>query len=378
MKAIRSDVLIDARLEAYRRGGISRYIQALCHWLPRVAPDLSVEVVTNRPGNDLPLRPSRVITPAHFRFERLTFGAEATLRRPRIVHSPDFIAPRGIGMRRVVTIHDLNFLNHPEHVDPASLRYYEQVRQSARVADRIIVVSAFTGQQVVNQLSVDPDKLEVIRNGVDDGNQAMSIEQARSIVRSTADESAAKLISSGRPIILSVGTIEPRKRHQLLIGALELPTGGTRGLEPVLLIVGQRGWQCDEIVDEIRDAARSQNVLWLDSADDELLNALYSLATVLVVPSVEEGFGLPMLEAMTRGLPVIASRSGAIPEIAGDAALLVDDDRPETWRRAFDDLIADPDRRCQMIVRGRERATEFSWEETVRRTAGVYREVLNR
>ncbi len=374
----RSDVLIDARLLAYRRGGISRYVEELCRWLPRVAPDLQLTCFANRRNPYVSARGIRVFTPPHFRFERTALGAELMARAPRLVHSPDFIAPATVGVKRVITVHDLWFLTHPEHLSPDSVRYYRQVERSVEVADRIIAVSHHTAAQVVDGTGVDPQKLVVIWNGVDQSKPLPSREQARDALRSRLDEKTAARILNDRPVILCVGTIEPRKRQSLLLEAMSRFSQNGSNIMPLLLYAGQPGWSCDEIVAGIRKASISGDVVWLDSVDDDLLAALYGVATVLAVPSLDEGFGLPVLEAMRARLPVVAAKRGALPEIAGDAALLIDDDDPETWASALATIVADTALREKMSERGVSRAESFSWERTALQTADVYREVLKR
>ncbi len=180
MRLHRSDILLDARLLAYRRGGISRYVEALVHWLPRVAPDLDVRPFINR-QTQLDTTPVRVLTPPHHRFERSVLGIELSARFPRLVHSPDFITPRVLGLRQVVTVHDLNFINHPEQLTPDSLRYYRQLKSSLRSVDRIIAVSSYTAGQLETVLHIDPSRIDVIPNGVEIfGSRTVSDQSRRS------------------------------------------------------------------------------------------------------------------------------------------------------------------------------------------------------
>ena len=123
-------------------------------------------------------------------------------------------------------------------------------------------------------------------------------------------------------------------------------------------------------------ASGSDDVIWLNDVNDDQLAALYRAATVVAVPSLDEGFGLPVLEAMAAGAPVVAANRGALPEVAGDAALLVDSDEPEDWATTIGLLVEDRERRDQMTMVGIERAKKFTWEQTARMTADIYREAL--
>jgi glycosyltransferase involved in cell wall biosynthesis len=369
-------ILIDARLLAYRRGGINRYIAGLVEWLPRVAPDLDFGRLINRPTGPSKMDDVRVRTPPHFRFERAAFGVEVTTRRPSLLHSPDFIAPVAVGSRRVVTVHDLAFLRSPDLLADDAHRYYGQIERSLAVADRVIAVSDYTARQLCELTKVDPAKIVTIPNGVEKRSAEMSRDDVSERLRRGLRSDVAETVLGERPRILVVGTIEPRKRQQLILQALENSrTSGDR-LEPLVVLVGQRGWACESIVADIDRAVNAGRAIWIENANDEVLEALYEHATLLAMPSLDEGFGLPVLEAMAAGLTVVAARRGALPEVAGDAAVLVDDDDPDSWAAALATLIADKARREDLRRAGRFRAGQFSWERTATETAALYREVL--
>lgn len=369
-------ILIDARLLAYRSGGIARYIAGLVEWLPLVAPDLAFRRMVNRNTESVTMDDCRVRTPPHFRFERAMLGIEIALRRAALLHSPDFIAPLGIGTRRVVTVHDLAFLRYPELLTDDARRYYRQIERSVAVADRVIAVSDYTAGQLCELTHVDPDKIVTIPNGID--RYAMDIGQDEAVtrVRGELDQDQSMLVLSERPLILVVGTIEPRKRQQLVLRALEHSQLSCRSIAPLVVLIGQRGWTCEPIVTEIDRAVAAGRAIWLENVSDRLLSALYRRATVLAMPSLDEGFGLPLLEAMAVGLPVVAARRGALPEVAAEAALLVGDD-PEEWVEAIRSLIDNESRRQELRRAGRIRAAQFSWERTAAETAALYREVLS-
>ncbi len=373
---LRADVLIDARLLAYRRGGIARYASNLVRWLPLVAPDIAAVPFANRPTSELSGDVSRVFTPPHHHLESWTLGPELSLRRPRLVHSVDFIAPRTIGIRHVVTVHDLAFLDHPEGMTAESRRYYGQIDRSIEIADRVICVSAFTADTLGLRFPIAPDKIVTIWNGADAQRESMTSEQAIAVVRAKLGAETSPCVLGERPVLLVVGTIEPRKRAGLLLRAMTHDAISQRTPRPLLVLVGQRGWNCDEIIEEINTGQERGDVIWIDSADDDLLGAMYSTATILVMPSRDEGFGLPVLEAMQAGLPVIAADAGALPEIAGDAAVLEASDAPDGWANAIARLLDHQGEREALRQRGMRRAKAFTWEQTARQTADVYREVL--
>lgn len=371
-------VVIDGRILAYRRGGIPRYITGITRHLPGVAPDLPARLVINRPVDGLELPASRVRTPPHHRFEVYALGLELALMRPSLIHSPDFISPICPGIPRVVTVHDLAFLNGHSLLAPDSSRYYGQIFRAIRRADRIITVSQATAQQVIRQLGVPEQRIRVIHNGIDDRFFTPVSEPALEVVRREFNEAFHRQVGAGRPLVLAVGTIEPRKRHRLLIQALRYIAKDHPSLQPFLVIVGQAGWQCEPIIAEIRSAAGNGDVCWLPEVSDAGLQALYQIATLLAIPSLDEGFGLPAAEAMAAGLPVIASARGALPEVIGDAGVLVEEETAPAWAEAIEVLIEDAGLRTGLAARGRARANAFRWERAASETAKVYREVLNR
>lgn len=372
----RADVLVDARLPAYRAGGVARYVSELGRRLPGMAPDLKFSFAANRTVS-CPLLPrTRVLTPPHHRFERMTLGIELSLRAPRIVHSPDFIAPVAPRSKRVVTVHDLAFMTNPELLTLESRRYYGQLERSLRVADTVIAVSHYTAGQLLELTSADAHKVVTIHNGVATEGAAMTLDDAREVIRAKVATPSSNLILSDRPIILTIGTVEPRKRQPLLLSAMKQPMLSELGPRPLLVLVGQRGWQCDDIVSEINFAAARRDLVWLEQVDDELLGALYRAASVFALSSLDEGFGLPLLEAMNSGLPAVAANRGALPEVAAGAAVLVDGDRPEEWACAIQRVLSNERLRQDLRQMGRQRAVSMSWEETARRTVELYRDLL--
>ncbi len=374
----KADILIDCRLLAYRRGGIARYAAELTRWLPVVAPDLCIVPFANRPTRGMSTDVLRVFTPPHHRLERWALGSELSLRRPRLVHSVDFISPLTVGTRRVVTVHDLAFLEEPESITGESQHYYGQIERSITSADRVICVSAFTAQAVLRQFSIAPHTVVTIWNGADSNKITLSLGQSRTIIHEKLGAEKSQRVCTDRPLLLVVGTIEPRKRHGLLLDAMRQIAEATQQPRPLLVIVGQRGWNCGEIIEKINQAEERGDVIWIESVDDQLLASLYRAATIHLLASRDEGFGLPVLEAMHAGLPVIAAARGALPEIVGDAALLVASDDPTDWAVAISRLLDDQYEQELLRQRGRVRAAEFTWEQTARRTADVYREVLGR
>lgn len=373
----RPRILIDGRLLAYRRGGIQRYVHGLASALARLQAGFDIRLVQNRPiGSPLPV--IRVLTPPHHRWERRVLGLELALRRPAVVHSPDFIPPRLPGhVHSIVTVHDLAFLDHPQLLTAEAERYYGQLADALTDADRIIAVSRWTAGRLQYYFPRLAERVRVVHNGVDDCFFASpEADPWRTIAQATGEELSARLRSRG--FLLAVGTVEPRKRYNLLLAVLGWLWERHPESAPMLVVVGQPGWRHDDAAYRLQAAVRQHRAVWLNDADDRALRALYAAATLLVVPSLDEGFCLPAAEAMACGLPVLAAERGALPEILGEAGHLISSDCPDDWAEEIVQLMTDDLRRRMLAERGRARARQFRWEETARQTLALYQEVLER
>ena len=373
----RPRILIDGRLLAYRHGGIQRYVRGLASALARLEPDLDIRLVQNRPfGSPLPV--VRVLTPPHHRWERRALGLELALRRPAVVHSPDFIPPRlPRHVRSIVTVHDLAFLDYPYLLSAEAERYYGQLAEALTDADRIIAVSRWTAERLQYYFPALAERVRVVHNGVDDCFFASPpADPWQTIAEATGQELSVRLRNRG--FLLTVGTVEPRKRYRLLLEAMDRLRERYAESAPMLVVVGQPGWRHDEVISRLQAAVATRQVLWLTDADDRVLRALYATAALLVVPSLDEGFCLPAAEAMVCGLPVLAAERGALPEILGEAGHLIGSDCPDDWAEEIMQLMSNSLRRQMLAERGRSRAQQFCWEETARQTLALYQEVLAR
>lgn len=265
-----------------------------------------------------------------------------------VYHSPLLRGPLTRGRPAfVVTVHDLVPVRWPGTM-PRWHRFYTttSMRRILDAADRIITPSQDTADDVAALLGVSLDKIRVIRLGVD----------------KVFSRPAAPAPAALQPYILFVGTPEPRKNLAKLVSAMTILRG--RGFQERLVIAGSGGWGDDVL--------RSPFVERAGRVSDVELHSLYSHAACVVIPSLHEGFGLPALEAMASGAPVVAANSGALPETTGNAAVMVNALRPEAIADGIAEALSD---RSSLVARGRERAKEFSWENTAALTTAVYREV---
>jgi glycosyltransferase involved in cell wall biosynthesis len=362
-------VAIDARLLAYQQAGTATYIRGIIAGLQELVGGPDLVVVSSRKDHAAPAPGRQVIswTPCHHRFERWTLGLELAPLNVDVVHSPDFIPPCRFGRRwaRVITVHDLGFLKWPELVTPPSRRYYSQIFGAVREADRIVAVSRSTREDLLDLVSESIDhKIAVIPEGVDPWFQP--------IERSTARERVGQRFQIDRPFFLFVGTIEPRKNLPILLRAFDRFRGNASGREYDLVIAGSRGWLDGELDEALKTYGTSVRLLGRVSVDD--LVVLYNASLALVLVSLYEGFGLPAAEAMACATPVIAAKTGSLPEVVGDAGLLVDPRDPDSIVDALHRIAEDASLREDLAARGVLRSASFRWKAVAEQTARAYRE----
>jgi glycosyltransferase involved in cell wall biosynthesis len=359
---------IDARLTCYRVGGISTYTRQLIHALEQLDTYNRYTVFRSRKARDsVSTRFAEAVlwTPPHHRLERLALSAELMRFNLDVLHSPDFIPPLRGARRYIITVHDLTFLHFPEHKDAEAVRYYNhQIGRAVRQADHILAVSEATKRDLISMLGVPASMITVQPHGVDEHFQPLP-EQALQAWQARLDLPAG--------YILFVGTLEPRKNVPALLDAYELLSQQYRHELPALLLVGRRGWLFGETMARIVQMQADGTPITIRSdIDDDALPAVYNLAKVLVMPSLYEGFGLPVLEAMACGTPVIASNRSSLPEVVGDAGELIDPDNPAALATALERALFDDDWHRASREAGLERTRKFSWSRSAEIAMSVY------
>jgi glycosyltransferase involved in cell wall biosynthesis len=282
-----------------------------------------------------------------------------------VLHSLASTAPAWGRFRRVVTIHDLIYRRYPEaHSGVRSWGMRGLVRLAAERSDRVIAVSTSTRDDIVQFLGTDPERIDVVPHGLGATPAGEPTSEQELRRRHRLDR---------RKVVLSVSAKRPHKNLVALLDALAAIPADTR---PVLVLPGYPTWHEADLREHAGRLGVEDDVRFLGwvSADD--LEGLYAMSECFVFPSLYEGFGLPVLEAMRRGVPVACSDRSSLPEVAGDAALLFDPDDPGAIRQAMERLLGDRALAGELARLGRARAEEFSWERSARETLASYERAL--
>lgn len=297
---------------------------------------------------------------------RLPIPVETITGPLDLFYSPDFVLPPTLPSTcTFLTVHDLSFFHYPDHFVPKLVRYLSRVvpRSVAR-ADRVLADSEATRADLISYLGTPPEKVTVLYSGVQPRfrPEAEPGERERLQTRYGIGE---------RPYVLSVGTLQPRKNYPRLIRAFaQLTNRSTTDPSIQLLIAGGRGWLYDDIYTEAaKHPGRVRLMGFVDEAD---LPALYRGAALFVFPSLYEGFGLPVLEAMACGVAVICADGSSLPEVAGEAALLVDPYDEDGLAKAMAQVLEDEELRREMAGRGLEQATRFTWDRSARQLLAAF------
>jgi glycosyltransferase involved in cell wall biosynthesis len=295
----------------------------------------------------------------------LPFAAEHLTGPCDLFHSPDFTLPPLRAARGVVTVHDLSFLRVPQYADPGLRAYLSAaVPRSIESAARVLADSQCTREDIVELLGVSREKVDVVCAGVD---------RHFCPIRHTAElERVRARYRLPERFILFVGTLEPRKNLVRLISAYARMRRKT-GLPHELVIAGRPGWMYQAIYAQPDREAVGDTVHFPGFVEDADLPALYSLADLLAFPSLYEGFGLPPLEAMACGTPVVASNNSSLPEAVGSAALLVDAEDTDQLADAMARVLGNADLRANMVGLGFDQAARFTWEASAAQLLEAYR-----
>jgi glycosyltransferase involved in cell wall biosynthesis len=374
---------IDYTAAVRQGGGIGRYTRSLIRALSEIDAEreYTLFVAGGRDAGD-GLGP----WPANFRIRsvplsdrwlhilwqrlRLPVPIQVITGHLDLFHSPDFVLPPLGRTQAILTVHDLSFLRVPQFFVPGFREYLEgAVSRAAGRATHILADSESTRCDLVELLAVEPERITVIYPGVEPRFQPVCDATVLDRVRARYD--------LPEKFVLSLGTLQPRKNFEGLIeafGCLLASRGDGPDIADLqLVIVGGRGWMYEDTFALVRRSGLLDRVRFPGFADDCDLPAIYSLATVFAFPTWYEGFGLPVLEAMACGTPVLAANNSSLPEVVGEAGLLVDASDVEALADGLARLLTDSELQARLVVAGRERARCFAWERAAWQLLEAYR-----
>lgn len=369
-------VALDAIPLVAAKTGIGHYTEALSTWLARTHPDHHYDLVSpfdfpfDASGNGHPANLSKRLTPVRSIFRKWWLvGLPALLQISPVdvFHGTNYCIPLWAPCPTVVTIHDLSlFTQSSTHEAANVIRGRRRVPIMARRATMIIAPSEWTAGEIRSQLGIRTERIRVIHEAARENMRPLNSIDCQPVLE--------KYKIDG-PYLLYVGTIEPRKNLLTLVRAYEELLRSSRH-RVQLVLCGGRGWLDDEVFKMVKDLELTEMVRFTGYVPDEDLPSIYSQAEAFVYPSLYEGFGLPLLEAMACGTCVVTSHSSSIPEVIGDAAVTVS---PRDWRALaaeISQLLSDPGKRAHYRRAGLERASLFSWERAAHETQAVYDDVF--
>lgn len=366
---------IDARIAHYTGGGISQYTIHLAKALAQLSQDDEFVLLQSRKDrrhlvHGPHVRRASIWTPSHHRFEQELLRVEIPARRLGLdlLHSTDFIPPLRLNsFKSIITVHDLAFLRWPHFLTEESARYYGQVDQAVERADHIIAVSQSTRDDLIGMIGAPPEKITVVYEAADPVYRPIPREEA---LASYKDKHLLP-----EEFILFVSTIEPRKNITTLLRAYAILRDRYRVMTG-LVLAGGVGWQSEQIFEEVEQLGLSEHVTFLGRVNNGDLLYLYNLARCLAHPALYEGFGLTPLEAMASGTPVVVANVSSMPEVVGDAGLLVDPNDAEELAVALQRLLTDDVLHAALRAKGLARASVFSWQRAAQETMAIYQHAL--
>jgi glycosyltransferase involved in cell wall biosynthesis len=288
------------------------------------------------------------------------------LDSPSIIQGTDhFVYPCRDALK-IMTIHDLSFIKYPEYAPKIVKKTYkDRIKNCLQWTDLIITFSQSTKQDIMEMFTFPEDKIFITHQASRYENLPINLSQIHPIN-----------YNSNNPYLLFVSTFEPRKNIINIIQAFNY-LKKTKKIAHNLILIGQKGWQYQSIFKAINNSPFREHIRYLGYLSDQEVALFYHNAEVFVYPSYYEGFGLPVLEAMSLGVPVITSNTSSLPEVAGDAAILINPDNYQELADAILQVINNTQLRNQLIEKGKNRAKLFSWQNTAKQTINAYKYLLD-
>jgi glycosyltransferase involved in cell wall biosynthesis len=285
-----------------------------------------------------------------------------------VVHGTNFVVPPARSAARIVTVHDLTVVRYPEMCEPETLRFPALVRRAVSHGAWVHTPSKYVAEEVVEAFGIDPGRVRAVHHGTPRVSPRPSAEPV-------PEGLPGGLPEGTRRYVLAIGTAEPRKDLPGLVRAFDSIAGNPELGDVALVIVGQAGWGSDALESAVAGSRFRSRIALAGYVAD--LGGVLAGATVLAYPSLYEGFGLPTLEAMAAGVPVVTTTAGALPEVVGEAALLVSPGATEELAEALESVLTDEVQRRGLAERGLQRASLFRWEACARGLTDLYREAVD-
>ena len=374
-------VAIDVSAGLHEGAGNARYVRELCHGLLELPqPPVLLPYATMGPieietppwllglrRKNLPWR-DRAWRALSLSSQITGISLRGMLPEADLVHASNSVVPHVGGLPSVVTVQDITFMSHPEvHSKLSRFHLRQMVPRACKRAKLVIVPSRATAEELALRTGIHPARMRVVPDGYD---------EERFTPREGPDDAAAlERYGIRPPFLLFLGTLEPRKNLLRLLDAFALLRG--QGIPHRLVLAGGLGWGYRPVLDRLASEGLEGHVLRVGRVLDRDLPALYRKAAAVVYPSLFEGFGLPVLEAMACGTPVVTSNTSSLPEVAGDAALTVAPDDVRALAEAMRRAVTDEAVARRLRAAGPVQAARFTWHETARATLAVYQEAIS-
>ena len=299
---------------------------------------------------------------------RKTFNLHLQEIKPDIIHCTDFFSiDNKRGIPEIITVHDISCFKYPETHPAARVQFFnEYLPASLEKAQHILTVSEFSKREIVDYFAIKAEKITVTYNGLPVGFQAYSEIQTALTIK--------QYDLQYKKFFLYVGTIEPRKNLEILLDAYQkLPKDIQSHYK--LVIIGACGWKFESFLQQAGGLLKRQQLIMPGYVSDKDLKHLMASAHCFLYPSIYEGFGLPPLEAMASGTPVITSDCASLPEVVGNAGVLLPADDAQQWTQAITSLVDDPQQYQRYVTSGVQRAALFSWKTTAEKTLNCFQKV---
>lgn len=357
-------IAIDTQTMLGKKSGFGFYVKNLVENLKKI--DTQNEYFFIDSGKEKDLR-----TYERIWWDQVGFVNKAKKSKPDIIHKTCFSVPKFGNFKKIATIHDIIPLIYPENFSRSSRFYFTKLMPwSYKFANYYITISESAKKDLVEKLGLDSNKIKVIYEAAGDEFKVETnlnkIEQVKKKYKINGD------------YILNVGTLEPRKNLEFLVKVFAdvIKTNIKYSILNIkdlkLVIAGKKGWRYENIFALIKKLNIQDRVIFTDYVDEGDLPYLYNGAKLFVFPSIYEGFGLPILEAMKCSVPVISSNSSSLPEVVGTAGILIDPKSKEAWVKNIVDVLKNPEKQILMKANGLKQADKFSWEKCAKETLGVY------